>query len=161
VVRSLEAGVAEPLHRLGEPPVKLAPAHPRHLGIERLLRERVAESDLARPGLLDQAALGQLCQRRLAGNALTQAEIEMGAGHGRRLGSLARFLGEVRDADEDGFADRVRDGDLVVIGQLEPARSGRHSAPCAQGRNELLDEEGRAQGALIDHPHQRRRGRLR
>jgi hypothetical protein len=132
--------------------VEVPASGPRDLGVESFLGEGVAEGAGAGGALLQQPDLDQLGDsvggRQLGG----EAEVELPAEHGGCLGRFATLGRDLADADEDGLADRVGNGNFVPLDQLEPRAVGAQRAPRLQRDDELLDEEGGAEGAVVHRP---------
>ena len=158
--RDLPGRRAGPLERLGEHAMERPPALPRHVGVQRVARERVAER--ARPGrlLADQPALEQLGQAVAARVRGHELEVEGLARHRRRLGRRARRVRKLGRADEDRVAHGVGERHVAVGGELEPAPTGLQRTADAQRGRQLLDEERQPLGAVVDRAHERRRGCL-
>ena len=93
-------GVAElaVLQRLGQPAVERAPAKPRHVLVDRVARERVAEGGAAGLDLEDQPARQQLVEARLAAEVRHQLDVELDARHRGGLRGRAGRGGEVAGA---------------------------------------------------------------
>jgi hypothetical protein len=140
--------------------VEVAPPHPGDIEVERFLRKRMAEGGPSRPAFLEQAGLDQLGETGRGRQLRRQAQVELLAEDGRRLRCLAGLRRDRGDPDQDRFADRVRDRDLVLVRELEPLRPLPQRAPHAQRGDHLLDEEGRTHGPVADGSDQRRRGSL-
>lgn len=155
---NLEARALVSFRRLGQAAVQLPPPHPGDVGVERFLGERVAEADLSQLHLFEQAPLDQLGQPSLADDPAGEAEVELRPGDRCPLGRLTSLLGEIGGGDQDGFANGVGHRHLLLVGQLEPAPARPQGISYLQGRDQLLDEEGRAQGSVMDGPHERKRG---
>jgi len=135
VCSDLCAGPAVSLDCLGELPAQRAAAHPRHLRIERLARERVTKRRSSAAALLLQhAGLQQLCQTRLARESADQRQLERQSRDGRRLGRRARLRRQLGGGDHDRLADRVGHRHLVAVSQLEAAPAAVQPACDLQGR---------------------------
>ena len=148
------------LERLGELAVQRAAAQPRHVGVERLPAQRVAEGGAAVAALAQDAVALELGEAVLAREPAGEVEVEALAGDGGRLGRGARLVGERRGAHQHRVADRVGRGDVLVAAELEAARAGLEAAAHHERAGELLDEERQALRAVVDRDGERRRGPL-
>ena len=109
--------------------------------------------------LARQAALEQLGHALRTGERPDQVEVERLARDRRGFGRRAPLLGQLRGADEDGVAHRVRDRDLAAAIELEALRALLQRAADPHRGRQLLDEERGPLRGLVDRADQRRRGR--
>ena len=155
-IKALEADLHE---RLPELPVQRAPAQPRHVGVERLPAQRVAEARAAVAEVVQDAVALQLGQALLGGESVDQLERERLTRHRGRLGGRPGRFGQRRRAHQHGIAHRVGHRDLAVVAELEPAPARLQAAAHRERAGELLDAERHALRAVVERTHQRRRRR--
>jgi hypothetical protein len=144
------------LERLGELAMESAAAQPRHVGVERLPAQRVAEAHAAVAEIVEDAVALQLGEPLLGREPGDQLGGERLACDGRRLGRGPRRLRQRRGAHQHGVADGVGHRHVTVVAELEPAPAGLQPAADRQGAGELLDDERDALRAVVERAHERR-----
>ena len=95
---------------------------------------RGGSSPAPEPRSSSSADLDQLGQAGGGGELGGEIEVDLLADHRGRLGRFAGLGGEVGDADQHRFADRVGDRDLVALGELEPAAARPQRASARSAR---------------------------
>ena len=87
---------------------------------------------------------------------LDHVELEALPGDRRRLERRARAVAELSDAKQHGVAHRVGTGISSAGAQREPVSAGVEHPSGTQRRDKLLDEEGDALRAVVEHSRERR-----
>ena len=142
---------------LGEPAVERSAAQPGDVVVQRIARERVAEGGAARLGLDDQPAGEQLGEPASASESATRSSSNRGPATAASS-ATARASSE-RPAVRTSTASRTVRGSGTSPSTSSSRPSGRGAQPPgrAQRRGQLLDEEGRPAGAVVQGPGQPRR----
>ena len=129
--------------------MKRAPAQPGHVLVERVARERVSERGAAGLGLDDQAAREQLVEAGLVSERRDELDVELDPRHSGRLGGGAGRRRQVAGAQEHRVADGLRQRHLAVQRELDAVVPALQAPAGLQRGGQLLDEERRAAGAVV------------
>ena len=142
---------------LGEAAVQGPPPQPRHVLIDRLARQRLAEPRAPRLGL-DQAPVGQqLGDALLVLHVGDEVEVDDRARHRRDLRRGPRRLRHLGQVDEHRVADRLGQGHVEVEVEIGAVGRVAQAVTRAQRGGELLDEERHAAGPVVQRAGQPRR----